>query len=78
MVWGEPKAGYIKVSPEKQEDAFTSKTGVGSHRAFLKMTPIREVAEELADKPFGHVQTHGLCSDDLLLGGLCLDGSKHG
>lgn len=65
------------MSHEKQGDAFTSKTRVGCHRVFLKMTPIRE-AEELADLPFGHVGGHGLGSDDLLLGGLCLHRPKHG
>lgn len=64
------------MSPEKQGDTFISKTRVGSHRGCLKMTPIREAAEELADLPFGHMHRHGLRSDDLPLEGLCLLGPK--
>lgn len=64
------------MSPEKQGDAFISKARVGSHRGCLKMTPIREAAEELADLSLGHMHRHGLRSDDLLLEGLCLLGPK--
>lgn len=64
------------MSPEKQEDAFISKARVGSHRGCLKMTPIREAAEELADLFLGHMHRHGLRSDDLPLEGLCLLGPK--
>lgn len=41
---------------EKQGDAFTSTTRVGSHRLFLKMIPIRDTADELADLPSGCVK----------------------
>lgn len=57
--------GYIKMFLAKQGDAFTSKTRAGSHRLFLKMTPIREAVEELADVPFGHAKKPVLHGDDL-------------
>ena len=64
------------MSPENQGDAFISKARVRSHRRCLKMTPIREAAEELGDLPLGHTHRHGLRSDDLPLEGLCLLGPK--
>lgn len=48
-------SGHIKMFHGKEGDACTSKPRVGSFRLLLKMTPIREAAEKLADLPFGQV-----------------------
>lgn len=52
---GDPNIGHIKMFHGKEGDACTSKPRVGSFRLLLKMTPIREAAEKLADLPFGQV-----------------------